>query len=114
MLRSLQYRSQSPQHKQISLLRILRVQSNPKPLAPLWSAERSAKGYISGKKTHLNIERGIETHLKVPLIILIEDAKETLFENRCCERVGKNDSSVRGTWKGLHFQQTDLVKTTGE
>lgn len=43
---------------------------------------------------HLNIEGGVETHVKVPLVVLVEETKETLLENRGRERVGQHNDAI--------------------
>ena len=42
----------------------------------------------------LNVERRVESHLKVSLVILVEDTQETLLEDGGGKRVGQDDGTV--------------------
>lgn len=45
---------------------------------------------------YLNIQGGVEAHLQVALIVLVEQAKERLLENGGGEGVGEHDNAVGG------------------
>lgn len=62
----------------------------------------------------LYVERGVEAHLEVSLVVLVEDAQETLFENRRGKRIGQHDDSTRRIRERLHLEETDLIETSRE
>jgi hypothetical protein len=64
--------------------------------------------------THLYIKRGIEAHLQMTLIILVEHPQEALLEYGSCEGVRQHDDPIRRIGQGLHLQQTDLVETASK
>ncbi len=37
--------------------------------------------------SHLNVERRVESHLKIALIVFVEDTQETLLEYGGCEAI---------------------------
>ena len=61
--------------------------------------------HVTWKNTpaHLHVERRIEGHLQVTLIVLVEHAQETLLEDGRRERIGQNDNAVRGVGHRLHL-----------
>jgi hypothetical protein len=43
---------------------------------------------------NLNVKCGVKSHSQIALIVFIEYAKETLFENGRCERVGQDHGTA--------------------
>jgi hypothetical protein len=65
-------------------------------------------------KSYLDVKRSVEAHLEVPLFVLVEESQEALLEDRCGERIRKNNDTVGRIGQGLHLLQTDLVQATSE
>ena len=64
--------------------------------------------------THLDVERRVEAHLEVTLLVLGEDALEALLEDRHGERIGEDHVAVREVAERLHLEESDLVEASSE
>lgn len=62
----------------------------------------------------LDIERGIEPHLKLPLVIFVENTEKTLLEDGSSEGVGEDNNTIGKVGETLHFEKTNLVEAPGK
>lgn len=62
----------------------------------------------------LDVKGSVEAHLQVALVVLLEDAMETLLENTHLETIGKDHVAIGHVAETLHLEQTNLVETTGK
>ena len=53
---------------------------------------------------YLNVESGVEAHLQLPLIILVEHAQEALLEDGSREGVREHNDTICRVGEGLHLQ----------
>lgn len=67
-----------------------------------------------GLLSYLDVESGVESHLKMSLVILVEDTQETLLEDGGCERIRQHNDTIGRIGKRFHLEQADLIQTSGK
>jgi len=68
---------------------------------------------VRPKEAYQDFESSIESHLQVTLLILGQCPQQTLLEDGSHERIGNDHETVGSVCQRLHFEQTDLIQTTG-
>jgi len=58
----------------------------------------------------LHLERGVEAHLQVPMLVLVKDLLEALLEDTHLEAVDEQLVPVRDIAQRMHLEQADLVQ----
>ena len=64
-------------------------------------------------RTYQNLESSVETHLQESLVVLSKRPQEALLENGRNERIGNDHKAIGSVGQRLHFEQTDLIETSG-
>lgn len=60
-----------------------------------------------------DFECPVESHLQITLLVLGQCPQQTLLEDGSHEGIGNDHETVGSVCQRLHFEQTDLIQTTG-